>query len=62
MWRRRRRRSAFAKQTPPQVGYALAAAGVAVVIGGFIFFMHQADVLKPPQSEVRVELPDAFKQ
>lgn len=40
----------------------LVGAGVAVAIGAFIFFMHQADVLKPAQSEVRVDLPGAFKQ
>jgi hypothetical protein len=62
MFRRRRRRSAFAKRTPPQVGYALIGVGVVAVIGAFVFFMHQADVLKPAQADVRVELPNAFKQ
>lgn len=42
--------------------FVLIGAGVAAVIGAFIFFMHQAEVLRPAQSEIRVELPDAFKQ
>ena len=33
-----------------------------VVIGAFLFFMRQADVLAPEPHEIRVELPDAFKQ
>jgi hypothetical protein len=37
--------------------------GAAVVlIGAFIFFLRQADVLAPAPQEIRVELPDAFKQ
>jgi len=38
--------------------------GVASVlfIGGFLFFMRQADELAPAPQETRIELPDAFKQ
>ncbi|HRP10918.1 MAG TPA: hypothetical protein PLK37_07790 [Terricaulis sp.] len=32
-----------------------------VVIGLFIFFIGQADRLAPEPREIRVELPDAFK-
>ncbi|GIK47521.1 MAG: hypothetical protein BroJett013_02180 [Alphaproteobacteria bacterium] len=37
--------------------------GVAVVafIGLFIFFIRQSDELAPEPQEIRVELPDAFK-
>lgn len=35
--------------------------GAAVFIGLFLFFMRQADVLAPEPQEIRVELPDAFK-
>lgn len=37
-------------------------AAAAVVVGAFIFFMRQADVLAPEPREMRVELPDAFKK
>jgi hypothetical protein len=33
-----------------------------VAVGAFLFFMRQADVLAPEQHEVRIDLPDAFKQ
>jgi hypothetical protein len=62
MYRRRRRRSAFARRTPPQVRLALFGAGVVAFIALFIFFIRQADVLAPEPSEIRVELPDAFKE
>jgi hypothetical protein len=37
---------------------------VAVVafIGLFAFFVRQSDVLAPAPQEIRVELPDAFKE
>lgn len=62
MYRRRRRRSAFAKRTPPQVYYALMGVAAVAVVGLFVFFIRQADVLAPPPQEIRVELPDAFKE
>jgi hypothetical protein len=34
----------------------------AVVIGLFVFFIRQSDVLAPEPQEIRVELPDAFKE
>ncbi len=61
MFRRRRRRSAFARRTPPIVHYALIGVGAVVFIGLLVFFIRQADVLAPEPEEIRVELPDAFK-
>lgn len=62
MFRRRRRRSSFSRRAPPQLNLVLMGAGAAVVIGLFVFFMRQADVLAPPPSEIRIDLPDAFKE
>lgn len=63
MFRRRRRRSsAFARRAPPQLGLALIGVGVAVFIGLFVYFIGQSDTLAPEPQEMRVELPDAFKQ
>ncbi|MGE0742698.1 MAG: hypothetical protein AB7O98_15265 [Hyphomonadaceae bacterium] len=62
MYRRRRRRSAFARRTPPQVTYGLIGLGVAAFIALFVFFIRQSDELAPAQQEIRVELPDAFKE
>ena len=61
MRRFKRRRSAFAKRTPPQVGYALIGLSVAAAIAAFVFFIRQADTLAPPQHEVSVPV-DAFKE
>jgi hypothetical protein len=62
MYRRRRRRSAFARRSPPLARPIAIGAGVLVFVGLFIFFMRQADVLAPELEEIRVELPDAFKE
>jgi hypothetical protein len=63
MFRRRRRRSsAFARRTPPQLRLALMGVGFVAFIALFIFFIRQADVLAPEPSEIRVELPEAFKE
>jgi hypothetical protein len=62
MYRRRRRRSGFARRTPPQLRLALIGAGAVAFIALFIFFIRQADVLAPEPQEIRVELPDAFKE
>jgi hypothetical protein len=62
MFRRRRRRSSFARRTPPIVRLALIGGGFIAFVALFIFFMRQADVLAPELQEIRVELPDAFKQ
>jgi hypothetical protein len=62
MNRRRRRPSRFARRTPPQVRLALIGLGVVAFIAAFIFFIRQADVLAPDPQEIRVELPDAFKE
>jgi hypothetical protein len=61
MFRRRRRRSSFARRSPPQARLIMIGVGAAVFIGLFLFFMRQADVLAPEPQEIRVELPDAFK-
>jgi len=61
MYRRRRRRSSFARRTPPQLRLIAIGAAIVVVIGLFIFFIRQSDVLAPEPQEIRVELPDAFK-
>jgi hypothetical protein len=63
MFRRRRRRSsAFARRAPPQVRLILIALGVVAFVAAFIFFIRQSDVLAPDPQEIRVELPDAFKE
>jgi hypothetical protein len=62
VYRRRRRRSSFARRTPPQLRLIAIGAGVVVFIGLFIFFIRQSDVLAPEPQEIRVELPDAFKE
>jgi hypothetical protein len=62
MFRRRRRRSSFSRRTPPQVHMALIGVGVAVFVGLFVYFIGQSDTLAPEPQEMRVELPDAFKQ
>jgi len=36
--------------------------GFVVFIGLFIYFIRQSDVLAPEPEEIRVELPDAFKE
>jgi len=41
---------------------ALIGLGVAAFIAAFVFFIRQADVLAPEPQEIRVELPDAFKE
>jgi hypothetical protein len=59
--RRRRRRSAFARSHPEWRWIALGL-GAALLVGAFVFFIRQADVLAPQPSEIRVALPDAFQQ
>ena len=61
MFRRRRRRSSFARRTPPQARLVfIGGAGVAFIALS-IFFTRQSDKLAPEPQEIRVELPDAFK-
>ena len=62
MYRRRRRRSSFARRTPPQLGYAVIGVCAAVAVGLFVFFIGQADKLAPAPQEIRVEVQDAFKE
>jgi hypothetical protein len=59
--RRRRRRSGFGQHRSNRSLFAWGAIAV-VLIGGFLFFMRQADVLAPQQREVRIDLPGAFKE
>lgn len=40
----------------------LIGAGAVLFVAAFLFFMRQADVLAPAPQEIRVELPDAFKE
>lgn len=61
MFRRRRRRSSFARRTPPQARLVFIGAAVVAFVGLFIFFIRQSDELAPEPQEIRVELPDAFK-
>lgn len=42
--------------------WILAGAGAVVLAGAFAFFLHQADVLAPEPHEIRIDLPDAFKE
>jgi hypothetical protein len=62
MFRRRRRRSSFARRASPQQRLVLIGAGVVAFIVLFVFFIRQADELAPEPREIRVELPDAFKE
>ena len=62
MFRRRRRRSSFARRTPPQVRFALIGVGVVAFIGLFVFLIRQADVLAPEPQEIRVDISDTFKE
>lgn len=64
--RRRRRRSSFSRGSGgaglgAQGRLILIGAGAVVLVGAFVFFMHQADVLAPEPAPMRIELPDAFK-
>ncbi len=61
MFRRRRRRSSFSRHAP-QRPLVLIGLGVAAFVALFIYFIRQADVLAPAPQEIRVELPDAFKE
>ncbi|MES1202035.1 MAG: hypothetical protein ABUS57_11375 [Pseudomonadota bacterium] len=61
MRRRHRRRSNSFSKTHPERRYILIGAAVVAVVGAFVYFMHQADVLAPQPHEIRIELPDAFK-
>lgn len=61
MFRRRRRRSSFARRANPQARLILIGAGAAVFVALFVFFIRQADELAPEPQEIRIALPDAFK-
>ena len=62
MFRRRRRRSSFARRSPPQLKYVAYGAVAFVFVGLFVYFIRQSDTLAPETREIRVELPDAFKE
>lgn len=63
MFRRsRRRRSSFGRRTPPQARLVVIGVAALAVIALFIFFIRQSDELAPEPQEIRVELPDAFKE
>jgi hypothetical protein len=66
MFRRRyRRRSSFSRRgglnIPVQSRSLLIGAGALILVGLFVFFIHQADTHVPPTHEVRVDLPNALK-
>lgn len=62
MFARRRRRSSFSRRAHPQQRLIFIAVGVAAFIALFVFFIRQADQLAPEPQEIRVDLPDAFKE
>jgi hypothetical protein len=66
MFRRRyRRRSSFSRRgrlnIPVTARSLLLGAGALILVGLFVFFIHQADTHVPPTHEVRVDLPNALK-
>ena len=58
--RRRRRRSSFAKAHPER-RWILLGVGAVALVGAFVFFLHQADVLAPEPTTISVELPDVVQ-
>ena len=56
MFRRRKRRSSFARPTVIKTWMIMSAGGV-VFIGLFVFLMRQAQTHPPPQQEVRIDVP-----
>ncbi|MBC7767479.1 MAG: hypothetical protein H7124_01690 [Phycisphaerales bacterium] len=60
--RSRRRRSSFGRRAPPQARLVMIGVGALLFIALFIFFIRQSDQLAPEPQEIRVELPDAFKE
>jgi hypothetical protein len=62
MYRRRRRRSSFARRAPVWVRPAAIGVCAALIIALFVFFIGQADRLAPAPQEIRVEVQDAFKE
>ncbi|MFN3465424.1 MAG: hypothetical protein ACK4X1_15255 [Terricaulis sp.] len=62
MYRRRRRRSSFAKRPPVWLRPALIAGSAVLVIGLFVYFIGQSDRLAPAPQQIRVEVQDAFKE
>ena len=56
MFRRRKRRSSFARPSAIKPWMVMSAGGV-VAIGLFVFLMRQAETHPPPQSEIRIEVP-----
>jgi hypothetical protein len=59
MFRRRKRRSAFARPSPIKPWMVMSMGGV-IAIGLFVFLMRQAADHPPPQQEVRIDLPNAL--
>lgn len=56
MFRRRKRRSSFARPSPIKPWMVMSAGGV-LFIGLFVFLMRQAETHPPPQQEVRIDVP-----
>ena len=66
MFRRRyRRRSSFSRRgglnIPVESRSVLIGLGAVILVGLFVFFIHQADTHVPATHEVRVDLPNALK-
>ncbi|MBI1251166.1 MAG: hypothetical protein GC189_06825 [Alphaproteobacteria bacterium] len=61
--RRRRRRSGFSRESwfSGRTRVATLALGAALVLGGFWYLQTRADQIEPERAEVRIPLPDAFK-
>ena len=56
MFRRRKRRSSFARPSPIKPWMVMSAGGV-LFIGLFVFLMRQAETHPPAQQEVRIDVP-----
>jgi hypothetical protein len=64
-----RRRRRYGRGSPldglsrlsPRTLMITAGVGVIALFGGFFYLVNMADGVKPPQTEKRIELPNAFK-
>lgn len=62
MRRRRRRSSAFrGPGLDSRVSMAMMAGAAIVLVLGFVYLINVADGVDPQRKEVRIELPNAFK-
>lgn len=62
MRRRRRRGGSFrGPALSPRANIMMLAGGALLLAVGFIYLLNVADGVDPQRKEVRIELPDAFK-